>query len=415
MCVWLKSLPSSCAGPWRGLASSGLPVEALERGLDLEGPAKGLAMEPKEEPDWEAEQVPSRNKKKSWADLAAEEKKDPPKKDAHHGQKKEWWEEDWKKGGKSWDDWWEEKEGQWQAWSKKQRWKQDGEETEIENEAGPEREVASSSTQQKNKCGSQKEKAKRRWLMGTCKNESQEEKERLKLGALGGSRMKRLLSRQEDRKNALQIAEAAEKAAANAAAAAQAAQATAAAAQWHQWQVQQAQVVEAQAMWHHQAYYQGQHQHPQQWGWHQAMEQPEQVKQPKPQRHQPGLVGAQFCLSCHSHVCWLCFFALQDQWLLAVLQVVLGLDQEESHHSMQTIHALHVHHGASVFVVLNTPLWAPAATYLFETCHVGHPCLFWSASANMWTQTIVNAPYFLSCAALGRPHTHSIVNGLDLL
>ena len=94
VCVWLKSLPSSCAGPWRGLASSGLPVEALERGLDLEGPAKGLAMEPKEEPDWEAEQVPSRNKKKSWADLAAEEKKDPPKKDAHHGQKKEWWEED---------------------------------------------------------------------------------------------------------------------------------------------------------------------------------------------------------------------------------------------------------------------------------------------------------------------------------
>ena len=101
MCVWLKSLPSSCAGPWRGLASSGLPVEALERGLDLEGPAKGLAMEPKEEPDWEAEQVPSRNKKKSWADLAAEEKKDPPKKDAHHGQKKEWWEEDWKKVAKA--------------------------------------------------------------------------------------------------------------------------------------------------------------------------------------------------------------------------------------------------------------------------------------------------------------------------
>ena len=103
----------------------GLPLQALERGLDLEGPAKGLAMEPKEEPDWEAEQVPRRNRK-SWADLAAEEKKEPAKKDGKHEQKNEWWEEDWKKGGKKWDDWWEEKEEQWQAWSKNKRWEPDG-------------------------------------------------------------------------------------------------------------------------------------------------------------------------------------------------------------------------------------------------------------------------------------------------
>ena len=281
----------------------GLPLQALERGLDLEGPAKGLAMELKEEPDWEAEQVPRRNRK-SWADLAAEEKKEPAKKDGKHEQKNEWWEEDWKKGGKKWDDWWEEKEEQWQAWSKNKRWEPDGEDTEEE-------EVPSSSTQKKNKCGSQKERAKRRWLMKTCKNESQEEKEKLKLGALRACRLKRLLDRQEDRKNKLEAAQLAQAAAGNAAAAAQAAQAAAASAQWQQWQMQQAQLVEAQAMWHHHAYYQGQGGQPHQWGWHhQTMEQPvEQPKQPKPHRHQPGLV----CyildfLQPYSfpHVCWLC-------------------------------------------------------------------------------------------------------------
>ena len=224
-------------------------------------------------------------KRGARADLAAEEKKEPAKKDGKHEQKNEWWEEDWKKGVKKWDDWWEEKEEQWQAWSKNQRWEPDGEDTEEE-------EVPSSSTQKENKCGSQKERAKSRWLMKTCKNESQEEKEKLKLGALGACRLKRLLDRQEDRKNKLEAAQLAQAAAANAAAAAQAAQAAAASAQWQQWQMQQAQLVEAQAMWHHHAYYQGQGGQPHQWGWHhQTMEQPvEQPKQPKPHRHQPGLV-----------------------------------------------------------------------------------------------------------------------------
>ena len=72
--------------------------------------------------------------------------------------------------------------------------------------------------------------------MKTCKNESQEEKEKLKLGALGACRLKRLLDRQEDRKNKLEAAQLAQAAAANAAAAAQAAQAAAASAQWQQWQ-----------------------------------------------------------------------------------------------------------------------------------------------------------------------------------
>eukprot|EP00435_Cladocopium_sp_Y103_P024793 s822_g6.t1 len=114
------------------VSGAGLPPQALQRGLDLEGPAKGLAMEPKEEPDWEDEQVPRRNRK-SWADLNAEEKKEPTKKHDQQKKESEWWEEDWKKGGKSWDDWWEEKEGQWQEWSKNQQWCSDGGDTPEES------------------------------------------------------------------------------------------------------------------------------------------------------------------------------------------------------------------------------------------------------------------------------------------
>ena len=181
-------------------------------------------------------------------------------------------------------------------------------------------------TWKKNRNGSQKERAKRRWLMDSCKNESQEEKEKVKLGALGTSRMKRLLSRQEDRKNKLEAAQLAQAAAANAAAAAQAAQATAAAAQWHQWQMQQAQL-EAQAMWHQQAYQAGQLQH--QWGWHGNAKQ-----------HRGLVCTDSGCLFFPAIFTDNVLVVLQDQWPLAVLLLLmLGLEKEgESNHSMHTAH-----------------------------------------------------------------------------
>ena len=209
-------------------------------------------MEPKEEPDWEAQPAQRRNRK-SWADMVAEEKRVTAKKDDQHEEKDEWWKREWKKSGKSWDDWWEDEET-WHEWYLRQRMVPDSDDTGAEN--SDKEKPTSSNTWKKNRNGSQKERAKRRWLMDSCKNESQEEKEKVKLGALGTSRMKRLLNRQEDRKNKVEAAQLAQAAAANAAAAAQAAQATAAAAQWHQWQMQQAQL-EAQAMWHQQAYQAG--------------------------------------------------------------------------------------------------------------------------------------------------------------
>ena len=279
-------------------------------------------MEPKEEPDWEAQPAQRRNRK-SWADMVAEEKKETAKKDDKHEEKDEWWKREWKKSGKSWDDWWEDEET-WHEWYLRQRMVPDSDDTGAEN--SDKEKPTSSNTWKKNRNGSQKERAKRRWLMDSCKNESQEEKEKVKLGALGTSRMKRLLSRQEDRKNKLEAAQLAQAAAANAAAAAQAAQATAAAAQWHQWQMQQAQL-EAQAMWHQQAYQAGQLQH--QWGWHGNAKQ-----------HRGLVCTDSGCLFFPAIFTDNVLVVLQDQWPLAVLLLLmLGLEKEgESNHSMHTAH-----------------------------------------------------------------------------
>lgn len=191
----------------------------------------------KEEPSWQAAQQPSKNRKK-WADMAAE----PPDKPKDYHQKdgeceEEWWEKDRKTTGKSWDAWWEEKEDQWQTWAKKKNWHDDDDEEES---------CASQATQKK--CGSHKEKNKRRWLMNQCKDEDETEKEKIRLGALGASRLNRLMTRQNDRAMQLEAAKVAQAAAQNAASAAQAAQYTA-----QQWQALQ----EAQAYQQHASYQQG--------------------------------------------------------------------------------------------------------------------------------------------------------------
>ena len=57
-------------------------------------------MEPKEEPDWEAQPAQRKNRK-SWADMVAEEKKETAKKDDKHEEKDEWWKREWKKVAKA--------------------------------------------------------------------------------------------------------------------------------------------------------------------------------------------------------------------------------------------------------------------------------------------------------------------------
>ena len=76
-----------------------------------------------------------------------------------------------------------------------------------------------------------------------------------RLGALGGSRMRRLVSRQEDRATMKETVDSAERAAEKAAVAAQAAQA----AGWQSWCQQQEHQWQ---QWHWQQ---------QQWGWHYSM------------------------------------------------------------------------------------------------------------------------------------------------
>lgn len=92
----------------------------------------------------------------------------------------------------------------------------------------------------KNRTGSSKEKGRRKWAEHKAKEEG-EDVEVCKLGALGSSRMKRLITRQQDRLTVKEAAEAAERAAKQANEAAQAAQNTAqlAAWSWQPWQSQQ--------------------------------------------------------------------------------------------------------------------------------------------------------------------------------
>ena len=116
----------------------------------------------------------------------------------------------------------------------------------------------------KNRNGSEKEKMRRKWVESHAEQQGLDA-ELCKLGALGQSRIKRLLSRQQDRQTMLQVVESAERAAAQAASAAYAAT-------WSQQQTW------AQHNWDQP-----------QWAWHTNQ-----------WGHQTGLYGPQlFCWNCH--------------------------------------------------------------------------------------------------------------------
>ena len=246
-----------------------------------------------------------RNKtpKPSWADMVTGEKpnKETTKDEPMEEEGEEWWQRDWKKKGQSWDQWWQDKRQEWDEWKKSEKEEMQREEEEYQqrlkaeqerqhkeeekeeekrdskglgeekskeeeklSEDNEEAEEVQPKNQQpptwKNRTGSQKERARRRWV------ESKAEEQGLdiglaRLGALGGSRMRRLVSRQEDRATMKETVESAERAAEKAAVAAQAAQA----AGWQSWYQQQEQQWQ---QWHWQ---QQQQQQQQQWGWHYSM------------------------------------------------------------------------------------------------------------------------------------------------
>eukprot|EP00434_Breviolum_minutum_P046130 symbB.v1.2.041556.t1/scaffold8342.1/size6759/1 len=221
-----------------------------------------------------AAQPERRNKKPLWVDvaLAAEEKAiakgvesttghEKPKEENQEPEQEEWWEQDWKKGGKDWDSWWQEKQREWDEWKKeeraqekeqnrawprnedKQKWTKLKEEEdkakakeEEEEDARKERDrdlarhieetVRSGSCKRAewtNRNGSSKEAAKKRWATRMAE-ESGQDSELARLGAIGQSRLRRLINRQQDRLTQKETVEKAEQAAAQAAQAALAAQ-----------------------------------------------------------------------------------------------------------------------------------------------------------------------------------------------
>ena len=199
----------------------------------------------------------NRVQKPSWADMVEGNKdkelkknKEPQgAKDEPMDEEEEWWRKDWQGSRKSWSDWWQEKEDEWREWK---RWEEEEKEEAAaaekqQKEAMKEEEdeknvLVGKEAKWKNRNGSSKEKGRRKWAEHKAKEEGEDE-ELAKLGALGSSRMKRLVTRQQDRLTVKETAEAAERAARQANEAAQAAQNTAqlAAWSWQPWQSQQQQ------------------------------------------------------------------------------------------------------------------------------------------------------------------------------
>ena len=251
-----------------GLAQGLFSPLALPTGN--KGPEKG--------PMASSSSAAKRNKtpKPSWADMVTGEKPKEHKevtKDEPMEEEEEWWQRDWKKKGQSWDQWWQDKRQEWDEWKKSEReemqreeqeyqerikaekerqWQEEekremGNESEGKEEANPPKQDKKLPKDQvseeekdeeeekrdrpvprwENRNGSQKERSRRRWAEDAAERAG-EDPAVARLGAIGKSRMKRLISRQEDRMTFKQTVGHAEKAAANAAAAAQAA----CAAQW---------------------------------------------------------------------------------------------------------------------------------------------------------------------------------------
>lgn len=236
----LEAQKTSLFGTLSGGAHTQVPL-GLAQGLHLkEALQKGF---PKtwcsvKGPTMASSSSKGNTKKPSWADLVdPTSKKPPPEGEAKDEpmDEDEWWVKDWKDGGQSWDEWWQEKEKEWREWKKWEREHLDEEEEakawekevamakEEEEEEEKEWEKPPAKWSWTNRNGSSKEKAKKAWAGHRAKEEGLDEQV-CKLGALGMSRVKRLLSRQQDRLTQKETVEAAREAAREANAAVQAAQ-----------------------------------------------------------------------------------------------------------------------------------------------------------------------------------------------
>ena len=185
--------------------------------------------------------------------LKEEKEKEPQQEEG--GEEKEWWHKHWNESGQSWNDWWSAREAEWNEWQEEKK-KEAEEEAARQVEKPPKEEdekntekrnwwesTATKEEQQKkwaetwlvkepgsgkneapeeppirNRCGSERQKAKLKWVEGQGKEKgaSEEELELMRLGALGKSRASRLVRRQE-RQKALKVVELAEEAARKAA------------------------------------------------------------------------------------------------------------------------------------------------------------------------------------------------------
>ena len=160
-------------------------------------------------------------------------------------------EKDWKDSRKTWNDWWQGKEDEWSDWK---TWEKEEEEAAAAKAREDQKQPAKTKKEEpeeernvlrgpearwKNRTGSSKQKSKLRWAENKALEEG-EDPEMVKLGAMGASRMKRLVSRQEDRMSHKETVAAAERAAKDAAQAAQSAKDTAQLWAWQSWQWQQA-------------------------------------------------------------------------------------------------------------------------------------------------------------------------------
>ena len=207
---------------------------------------------PVPKPVWADMVDPSREKK------SLEKNKEKVAKD--EPMEEEWWEKDWKGSSKTWNDWWQEKEDEWSEWKK---WEIEEEEEEAaaatarEDQKQPAKSKKEEPEWEKNvlkgpearwtnRTGSSKQRAKLKWAEKKALEEG-EDPEMVKLGAMGASRMRRLVSRQDDRMSFKETVAAAERAAKEAAQAAQSANTTAQLWAWQNWQCQQTYWAQGQA------------------------------------------------------------------------------------------------------------------------------------------------------------------------
>ena len=198
---------------------------------------------PVPKPLWADMVDPSREKKQVEKEKEKNAKEEP--------MEEEWWEKDWKDSRKTWNDWWQEKEDEWSDWK---TWEKEEEEAAAAKAREDQKQPAKTKKEEpeeernvlrgpearwKNRTGSSKQKSKLRWAENKALEEG-EDPEMVKLGAMGASRMKMLVSRQEDRMSHKETVAAAERAAKDAAQAAQSAKDTAQLWAWQSWQWQQA-------------------------------------------------------------------------------------------------------------------------------------------------------------------------------